>query len=154
MSVYRCSSIPAPLRTEVAVSDLRHLAVVRRILALLDEPAASAKALAKLIDEMPVLAARLGERFVSSSLRYEETTTTTQSELAFLGNRHLESVLFQLLEDLTMLSAEQAGIPPSGSVFPPLATLRPPASAAEDVIVPRDEPSLGSPYFEERKPGR
>lgn len=127
MSVYRTSSLPPPLtrRTEVEVDDLRHLDVVRRILSVLHEPAASASALAKLVDEMPVLAARLGDRFV----RGLGGGLTTEAELAFVGNRHLEAVLFELLEDLTMLSAEQAGVPASGSVFPPLATLRPPASA-------------------------
>jgi hypothetical protein len=119
MSVYRRSSIPPPLRllrTEVCASDLQYLDVVRRILSVLHEPAAGAGALAQLVDEMPVLAARLGERLV----QHPEATTTTEEELAFLGNRRLEAVLFELLEDLTVLSADQAGIPKTGSVFPPL----------------------------------
>ena len=60
MSVYRRSSIPAPLRTEVTTDDLRHLDVVMDILRLLNEPAAGAVELARLVDRMPVLAARLG----------------------------------------------------------------------------------------------
>lgn len=142
MSVYRTSSLPPPLlrRTEVTATDLQHLDVVRRILFVLDEPAASASALAKLIDEMPVLAARLGDRFLEG----RGIQTTTEAELAFVGNRQLEAVLLELLEDLTTLSAEQAGVPASGSMFPPLATLRPPASASTAVSIPRDEPTDGS----------
>ena len=129
MSVYRRSSIPprgAPrlLRTEVSVSDLQHLDVLRRILGVLEEPAAGARALAQLIDEMPVLAARLSEHAMTT------TEATTEAELAFVGNRRLEAVLFELLEDLTVLSAEQAGVSKGGSVFPPLAiaTVRPPGA--------------------------
>jgi hypothetical protein len=156
MSVYRRSSIPAPLRmlrTEVSVSDLRHLDVLRRILAVLDEPAASADALAKLIDAMPLLAARLGERFID---RHGVPTSTTRAELVLLGNRHLEGVLLQLLEDLTDLAAEQAGIPARGSVFPPLTTLsmRPPPEPITDFVVPRDEPIDGCAFFEEPKRSR
>jgi hypothetical protein len=153
MSVYRTSSLPPPLlrRTEVSVVDLKHLDVVRRILFVLDEPAASASALATLVDEMPVLAARLGDRFLEG----RGIQTTTEAELAFAGNRQLEAVLLELLEDLTMLSAEQAGIPPSGSVFPPLATLRPPGSTGGPVLViPRDEPIEGCAFFEEPKRSR
>lgn len=123
MSVYRRSSIPPPLRTEVSPSDLQHLDVLRRILALLDQPAASAKALAQLVEEMPVLAARLGASFMATA---GTRPTTTQAELAVLGNRHLEAVLLGLLEDLMTLAAEQAGVPAHGSMFPPLATVRPP----------------------------
>ena len=148
MSVYRRSSIPVPLRmlrTEVSVSDLQHLDVIRQILGLLDEPAASAIALAKLIDAMPVLAARLGERFVD---RWGVRTSTTQAELVRHGNRHLEAVLFQLLEELTDLRAEQAGIPAGGSVFPPLATLKPSLHPGCEVVIPRDEPSEGCSFFD------
>lgn len=93
--MYRTSSLPPPLlrRTEVTATDLQHLDVVRRILFVLDEPAASASALAKLIDEMPVLAARLGGRFLEG----RGIQITTEAELAFVGNRQLEAVLLELL---------------------------------------------------------
>jgi hypothetical protein len=155
MSAYR-TSLPPPLfrRTEVTTADLEHLDVVRRILFVLDEPAASASALATLVDEMPVLAARLGDRFLEG-LRVK---TTTQAELAYAGNRRLEAVLLELLEDLTALRAEQAGIPPSGSVFPPLATLRPPVSARDAtnaaLVVPRDEPIEDGAISDERRRSR
>lgn len=103
--------------------DLRQLDVVQRILALLNEPAASASELARLINAMPVLAARLGARFTA---RAGGRTATSTSELTFLGNRELEAVLFQLLEDLTELRAEVAGIAANGSIFPKLTTMQPP----------------------------
>ncbi len=43
----RRRSIPPPLRTEVSVADLKHLDVLQQILSLLNEPAASATALAR-----------------------------------------------------------------------------------------------------------
>jgi hypothetical protein len=122
--MYRRSSIPAPLRTQVSVEDLRHLDVVQRLLTLLNEPAASAREVARLVDEMPVLAARLGARFAA---RVGDRPATSMQELAFLGNRDFECVLFQLLEDLTDLRAEQAGIPAHGSAFPKLSTVHPPS---------------------------
>jgi hypothetical protein len=109
----------------VSVADLKHLDVLQQILALLNEPAASATALARLIEAMPVLAARLAQRFAS---RVGTRPATVLAEIAFLGNRDLEALLFELLCDLTDLRAEQAGIPAHGSIFPPLATVRPPAS--------------------------
>jgi hypothetical protein len=115
--------VPAPLRTDVCTDDLRQLDVVQRILALLNEPAASASELARLIDAMPVLAARLGARFTA---RMGDRVATSTAELTFLGNRELEAVLFQLLEDLTDLRAQDAGIPANGSMFPKLTTLQPP----------------------------
>jgi hypothetical protein len=123
MSPYRSSSVPAPLRTDVCSDDLRHLDVVQRILALLNEPAASAAELSRLIEAMPVLAARLGARFTA---RMSGRTATSTSELAFLGNRELEAILLQLLEDLTDLRAQEAGVPAHGSIFPKLSTLLPP----------------------------
>ena len=125
MSTCRRLSIPPPLRTEVSVADLKHLDVLQQILSLLNEPAASATALARLIEAMPVLAARLAQRFAS---RVGTRPATVLAEIAFLGNRDLEALLFELLCDLTDLRAEQAGIPAHGSIFPPLGTVRPPAS--------------------------
>ena len=147
--MYRRSSIPAPLRTEVSVEDLRHLDVLQRILRLLNEPAASAVELARLVDVMPVLAARLGARFVA---KVGSRPSTALSELTLLGNRVFEAVLFQLLEDLTDLQAEQAGIPAHGSVFPALASVHPGLLSGlpprDPVIVPRDEPAGGEPSGE------
>jgi len=135
MSVYRTSSIPAPLRTEVSAEDLRHLDVLERILALLDEPAASATELARLVDQMPVLVARLRMRFTArrTSNRPNPGPSTVASELAMLGNRDFEVVLFELLEDLTCLRAEQEGVPPHGSIYPRLMSVHPPhATATQD----------------------
>ena len=94
--------------------------------------------------------------------RHGVSTSTTRGELVLLGNRHLEAVLLQLLEDLTDLSAEQAGIPARGSVFPPLATLsdprelvpRPPREASGEIVIPRDEAIDGCAFFEAPKRSR
>ena len=83
-------------------SDLGQLDVLHDILAVLNEPAADAKALGKLVERMPVLAARLQARFRSRSSR----EANAESQIALLGNRAFESVLLELLEDLTVLRAE------------------------------------------------
>ena len=100
MTMGRSSRPPA--RTRVVEDDLRHLEVLHRILALLNDPAASATALAALVDSMPVLSARLSARFESRLGR----AATSAGGLAALGNRVLEAVLLELLEDLTVLRSE------------------------------------------------
>lgn len=89
------------MRTEVCIGDLTQLDVVHRILALLNDAAASSSALGALVDEMPVLRARLNARFRQ---RFDRSTTSAH-ELATLGNRAFEEVLLALLEDLTELRA-------------------------------------------------
>lgn len=127
MSAYRTSSFPASVRTEVSIEDLRQLDVLRRILALLDEPTAGASELARLVDAMPVLVARLRGRFTArTSSRPSTRPTTVLSELTMLGNRDFEAVLFELLEDLTCLRAEQEDVPEHGSIFPRLMSVHPP----------------------------
>jgi uncharacterized membrane protein YccC len=133
MSVYRRTSMPPP-RTEVATEDLRHLEVIHRILRLLNEPAASAVALAQLINEMPVLGARLAARFKSRS-KGSDRASNALAELTYLGNRDFEAVLFQLLEDLTALRADNAGICSTASILPALNTVRPRAMHAKGEAV-------------------
>lgn len=112
-----------PPRTDLSIDDLRHLDVVQRILGLLNEPTASARELAKLVEEMPVLAARLAARFTAKVGR---RPSNAAAELAYLGNRDFEVVLFQLLEELTELRGDHEGVPAHGSVYPTLTTLQPP----------------------------
>lgn len=91
-------------RIAVEKADLDGLAALHRLLARLNEPAASASALSTLVDGIPVLAARLHARFQSMRGRDE----TTSSILSLLGNRVLEGMLMDLLEDLTVLHADLA----------------------------------------------
>ncbi len=118
---YRRPSIPVPSRTALVRDDLRHLATIQRILQLLNDPAASASALAPLVESVPVLGARLRARFGANAI-----DRSTATDLAFLGNREFETVLFSLLEELTELRADAEGIPAHGSMYPPLRSVRPP----------------------------
>lgn len=93
-------------RTEVTVDDLTRLGVLHEILALLNEPAASANALGNLIDSLPVLAARVDARYRQ---RCPHKEATSPVKLVLLGNRVFESILMELLEDLTVLRAEAGG---------------------------------------------
>lgn len=93
-------------RVHVVPADLEQLDIVRRILALLNEPAACATSLGELIDQMPVLAARLDAIFRARWGR----SSTSGNEIAMIGNRAFEQVLLDLLEDLTVLKSE---LPPA-----------------------------------------
>lgn len=90
-------------RTRVALEDLDHLGTIQSILGVLNEPAASAPALARFVEQVPVLRARLDAKY---SARFG-TRSTVVHELVLLGNRTFEELLFQLLEDLTELHMEQ-----------------------------------------------
>ena len=89
-------------RVEVGKEDLGNLSALHRLLTRLNEPAASATALSGLVDGIPVLSARLHERFQRMRGRDERTSQI----LSLLGNRELEGMLMQLLEDLTILHAD------------------------------------------------
>lgn len=89
-------------RTTVDKEDLGNLGALHRLLARLNEPAASATALSGLVDEIPVLSNRLHARYQRMRGRDERTSQI----LSLLGNRALEGLLMEVLEDLTILHAD------------------------------------------------
>lgn len=95
-------------RTDVQPEDLKHLDVLHKILRLLNEPRQSAAPLARLVERMPVLDARLRRAYRPpqwySEDNYGDPDLTTV--LVMMGNRGFETVLLELLEDLTILNAE------------------------------------------------
>lgn len=81
-----------------------HLALTERILALLralDDPLVGNDTIERHVAGIPVLAARCVRR--ASRLQ----ALPLGQALARIGNRGLEGVLLELLEDLTVLKAEQ-----------------------------------------------
>lgn len=90
-------------RLTVEAEDLQRLEVIHGILALLRDPAASAQALAHLVDELPVLHDRLEARYHGRAGRAPSSTVQLVVQL---GNRAFEGVLLELLEDLTVLHAD------------------------------------------------
>ncbi len=89
-------------RISVDREDLGNLGALHRLLTRLNEPAASATALSGLVDGIPVLSNRLHARFQRMRGRDERTSQI----LSLLGNRELEGMLMELLEDLTILHAD------------------------------------------------
>ncbi len=83
-------------------ADLERLDVLHEILRLLNEPAAGAHEVGRLVAQFPVLAARLDARY----RRYTGRSAAPPMALALLGNRVFEEVLLELLEDLTVLRAD------------------------------------------------
>lgn len=84
-----------------------HFAELPRIHALLtalNDPYAN---IGKLVGGIGVLAARCVARAQASSAKLE--VKSVDHALTLIGNKGLESELLQLLEDLTVLKAEQEG---------------------------------------------
>lgn len=100
---------PGPAqRCEVDASDLRQLGVVHEILALLNDPRQGAKPIAELVRRLPVLEARVRRAHGRSArLDADRQPPSIAAALALIGNRGFEEILFELLEDLTVLHSSQ-----------------------------------------------
>jgi hypothetical protein len=104
-SSMRRDAKPAPAdSTQVTVGDLGRITVVQSILKTLNDPRAGADVLARQIAAIPVLKARVAQRFAQD--HPNRTPPELAQQIALLGNRTLEGVLFELLEDIIMLHSE------------------------------------------------
>jgi hypothetical protein len=90
--------------TSVTPADIERLDVIHALLAELNDPRASAVTIAPFIAAFPPLKARVEEAF--RTRRPNAHAKNLASQLVLLGNRELEAVLLELLEDLTMLRAD------------------------------------------------
>lgn len=93
---------PLPTSCEVRVEDLEHLGALHSLLAALNDQYASVSKLAMLTSQQPVLTARVMKHAKNRS----NTVETLNAALQLIGNRGLEKVLLEYLEDLTMLKAD------------------------------------------------
>lgn len=93
-----------PLRVLVAAEDLEKLDVLHELLATLNDPRASATQIARSIGRHPVLEARV--LLAGQTEDNPKRRPRLPEQLARLGNREVEAILLQLLEDLTELDAE------------------------------------------------
>lgn len=90
--------------TQVRATDIERIDVLQELLLTLNDPAASARAIAQHVEQYPVLRARIA---VLYRRRYgDRQLPRTAAQIATLGNRELEGVLFQLLEDIVTLHSE------------------------------------------------
>ena len=99
------SEVPQPeLQCDVGPDDLKRLDAIHHLLEALRDPLASSKLIEHRVNRIPVLSARMirfGRRGHPG-----RTITTLANALALVGNRGLETVLLELLEDLTVLRAD------------------------------------------------
>ena len=90
--------------SQVTVADLGRITVVQSILKTLNDPRAGADVLARQVAGIPVLKARVAQRFTQHHPNRAHLELAQQ--IALLGNRTLEGILFELLEDIVMLHSE------------------------------------------------
>ena len=91
------------------MSDLDDLERIEELLVLLGDPFTSASTISRLVDCIPVLAARLRAGFPL----WARHVDTTKPGIAYIGNRLVEREVLRLLDDLTALQAEIDGEVPS-----------------------------------------
>lgn len=99
-------SLPRPISEQDCVvqsEHLEHVDNIRSLLGALNDPYASGHKIAKLVAEIPVLAARCVRR--AGRTRSVEVATIEHA-LSLIGNRGLEAELLGVLEDLTLLKAQ------------------------------------------------
>ncbi|MEO8876698.1 MAG: hypothetical protein ABI461_13990 [Polyangiaceae bacterium] len=90
--------------TRVVPADIERLDVIHALLGKLNDPRASAQILAPFIEAFPPLKARIVQTFATR--RPNHRASTLAAMIVGLGNRQIEAVLLELLEDLTFLRAE------------------------------------------------
>jgi hypothetical protein len=92
-------------RTRVIREDLAYLPQVKVLLSVLQDAYAAPQRLRELLEQIPVLRARCCLR-AGMATDYDVLPSLKEA-LASIGNLGIEAELFGLLEDLTVLSAEQ-----------------------------------------------
>src|SRR5450432_4583943 len=92
-----------PAITTVQAKHLKELDRIHELLRALNGPYAS-KNIGPLVTKIPILAARCVAKAASRSTKIE--INSLDHAITLIGNRGLESVLFDLLEDLTMFKSK------------------------------------------------
>lgn len=85
----------------VTAEDLKYIEEISALLGTLNDPQAGADKLAQHVDRIQVLKVRIARRFLRVHPR--GSLAGTAQQIALLGNRQLEAVLFELLEDIISL---------------------------------------------------
>jgi len=91
----------------VSAGDLKRLDAIHLLLEALRDPLASSKLIEHRVNQIPVLSARM-IRFARKGAPARNISNLAGA-LAVVGNRGLETVLLELLEDLTVLRADLEG---------------------------------------------
>lgn len=92
---------------QIREADLQRLPLVKDLLSLLNDPYVGPYKLAETITHIPVFAARC--RREAAMFRPRSEVEDIERALNVIGNRGIEKVLLELLEDMTILKADLAG---------------------------------------------
>jgi hypothetical protein len=90
--------------TRVTALDFQRIDQLSALLSTLNDPRAGADALARHVSAIPVLEARIAARFGQDYPNRKKPGIGQQ--IALLGNRVLEGILLELLEDIITLHSE------------------------------------------------
>jgi hypothetical protein len=104
LPVRRDTNHPVQDPTRVTAQDFNRIDQLSALLSTLNDPRAGADALARHVSAIPVLEARIGARFSQDYPNRKRPGIGQQ--IALLGNRVLESILLELLEDIITLHSE------------------------------------------------
>ena len=92
---------------KISPADLKRLDSVKELLGLLNDPYVGPYKLAETITHIPVFAARC--RREAALFRPRTEVEDIERALNVIGNRGIEKVLLELLEDMTILKADLDG---------------------------------------------
>jgi hypothetical protein len=94
---------------EVGPADLKRIDEISALLLVFNDPRAGADVLSRHVERIPVLKARILRKFEQRHPGRHQTAeangTSLAQRIALLGNRQLESILFELLEDIVSLNS-------------------------------------------------
>ncbi len=99
----RPAAPPAIDPCAVTQADLKRIEDISALLLTFNDPRAGADVLSRHVERIPVLKARVLHRFAAH--HPGRKTREIGQMIALLGNRQLESILFELLEDIVSLNS-------------------------------------------------
>jgi hypothetical protein len=102
----KAPEVPDESAAQVKRADLSRLNVLHDLLRVLNDPLAGAQQIALHVGRLPCLRARVTRRFAERLAG--RSIPSLPEQVAALGNRPLEALLLELLEDLTELKAADA----------------------------------------------
>lgn len=100
------TQLPAVDPCMVTIADLKRIDDISALLLTFNDPRAGADVLSRHVERIPVLKARVLRKFEAN--HPGRKTREIGQMIALLGNRQLESILFELLEDIVALSSTVA----------------------------------------------
>ncbi|HEY2405613.1 MAG TPA: hypothetical protein VGI10_06410 [Polyangiaceae bacterium] len=93
-----------PADIKVKPQHLKELGKIQDLLRALNDPYAAGQSVERLVEKIPILAARCLNKAISRSTKIQ--INSLDHAIRLIGNRGLEGVLLELLEDLTIAKSQ------------------------------------------------